>query len=221
MIRIPRLALSGILVFAMMAISCEKTDAIEDQNMSSGNEAPKTAIRKTIVIQPFEDVPASYIKHVEQAIKKQYRKVLIQAPIALPHEAYCRPNNRYRADSIIAFLRTRNPDNVVTIGITSKDISTRKGSYSDWGIMGLGYCPGKACVASSFRLHGENKLEKLVKVVLHELGHTQGLHHCPQEGCLMRDAKGKDHLNGLNGFCISCKNVMEKQGWDFKSNGPQ
>jgi archaemetzincin len=218
--RIPHLAILGFLVFAILTSSCEKTDAVELQNNSSKNvkvKTKKSASGKTIVVQPFDDVPTGYLQYVEQEIKKHYPKVITRAPMAMPKEAYYRPNNRYKADSIIDFLRAQTPDNYVTMGITTKDISTSKGSYSDWGIMGLGFCPGKSCVASTFRLHGDNKLEKLVKVALHELGHTQGLEHCPQEGCLMRDAKGKDHLNQLNGFCKSCKQVMEKEGWDFKS----
>jgi len=221
--RISCLALSGIIVFILMATSCEKTDAIEAQGTplkNAKNATKKPQSGKTIVVQPFDDVPANYLQHVEQEIKKHYPKVVTRAPISLPQAAYYRPNNRYKADSIIDFLRARTPDNFVTMGLTTKDISTSKGAYSDWGIMGLGYCPGKSCVASTFRLHGDNKMEKLVKVALHELGHTQGLEHCPQEGCLMRDAKGKDHLNQLNGFCSSCKNVMEKEGWDFKSDSP-
>lgn len=221
--RISCLALSGIIVFTLMATSCEKTDFIEARGTPLKNEknaTKKPQSGKTIVVQPFDDVPANYLQHVEQEIKKHYPKVVTRAPISLPQEAYYRPNNRYKADTIIDFLRARTPDNFVTMGLTTKDISTSKGSYSDWGIMGLGYCPGKSCVASTFRLHGDNKLEKLVKVALHELGHTQGLEHCLQEGCLMRDAKGKDHLNQLNGFCSSCKNVMGKEGWDFKSDSP-
>jgi archaemetzincin len=82
--------------------------------------------------------------------------------------------------------------------------------------MGLGYCPGKSCVASTFRLHGNNRFEKLVKVALHELGHTEGLNHCPEKTCLLRDAEGKDHLNEEKGFCASCKKYLIKKGWELK-----
>ena len=32
--------------------------------------------------------------------------------------------------------------------------------------------------------------ERLWKVAIHELGHTLGLPHCPNNGCLMQDAHG-------------------------------
>lgn len=61
----------------------------------------------------------------------------------------------------------------------------------DFGVMGLGYRPGKACVASSFRLNKENLDEQFYKIAIHELGHTQGLSHCPEKMCFMRSAEGK------------------------------
>ena len=105
--------------------------------------------------------------------------------------------------------------------MTNKDISTKKGKDPDYGIMGLGFCPGKSCIASTFRLNGKNKNEKLFKVAIHELGHTQGLaktntKHCPEKVCLMRDAEGKDHLNELKYFCSKCRPILINAGWELK-----
>jgi archaemetzincin len=116
---------------------------------------------------------------------------------------------------LLGGIRRQSKVNDVTIGLTTKDISTTKGDKLDWGIMGLGYCPGNACVASSFRLKGINKLEKLFKVSIHELGHTFGLNHCQIGNCLMRNAEGKDHLNEMLDFCRACKQQLENVGWVF------
>ncbi|MCX6557804.1 MAG: hypothetical protein NTW95_10305 [Candidatus Aminicenantes bacterium] len=49
-------------------------------------------------------------------------------------------------------------------------------------------------------------LQRLERVVLHELAHTFGLLHCPTPGCLMEDARGTirivDRSDGR--FCPSC-----------------
>lgn len=82
--------------------------------------------------------------------------------------------------------------------------------------MGLGYMPGNACVISTFRLKGNNQAEKLYKVAIHELGHTQGLPHCPDKSCFMRDAEGKDHLNEEVHFCPKCKAYLIKRGWNLR-----
>ncbi len=65
------------------------------------------------------------------------------------------------------------------------------------GIMGFGYLPGNACVISNYRLgkYPQTQIqlnEKLLKVALHELGHNFGLPHCPDEQCIMIEAKEKD-----------------------------
>ena len=157
-----------------------------------------------------------YIEFVSTELKKVYSSVEIKAPISLPKSAWIQSRARYRADSLIEFLSKQTIDGYLTIGLTTKDISTTKGEYPDWGLMGLGFCPGKSCIASSFRLKGQNKLEKLFKVAIHELGHTQGLQHCPVETCFMRDAEGKDNLNEEKEFCESCKKLLIKAGWGLK-----
>ena len=54
--------------------------------------------------------------------------------------------DRYRADSLIRYLGRFGSADTILIGLTNKDISTTKGQIRDWGIMGLGYCPGTSCV---------------------------------------------------------------------------
>ena len=84
---------------------------------------------------------------------------------------------------------------------------------ADFGVMGLGYRPGNACVASTFRLNAENKSEQFYKVAIHELGHTQGLKHCPDKTCFMRDAEGKNPTNEEKDFCQNCKKVLRSKHW--------
>ena len=81
--------------------------------------------------------------------------------------------------------------------------------------MGLGYRPGNACVVSSYRLSKKNKTEQFYKVALHELGHTEGLPHCKNKTCLMRDAEGGNPLNEEKEFCISCKKYLKGKKWNI------
>ncbi|MBC7425020.1 MAG: matrixin family metalloprotease [Bacteroidia bacterium] len=110
-------------------------------------------------------------------------------------------------------MRKNADPNHKILALTTYDISTTKNNIVDYGLMGLGFRPGNACVASSFRLSDKNKKEQLFKIAIHELGHTFGLPHCPDTHCYMRDAKGKNHTNELTGFCSSCKNVLLDAGW--------
>ncbi len=81
--------------------------------------------------------------------------------------------------------------------------------------MGLGYCPGNACVVSTFRLDKDNLSNQFYKVAIHELGHTQGLPHCTAKTCLMRDAEGKNNLDNEFDFCEKCKKLLKAKGWNF------
>jgi archaemetzincin len=167
----------------------------------------------TLVVQPFNDLPDQQLQYVVKKLRAIIPGIRVTPRKALPSHAYYKPRNRYRADTLINWLRIHTGENEVTIGLTSKDISTTKGKVADFGIMGLGYRPGKSCVASSFRLTKSNKNEELFKVSIHELGHTQGLDHCPVKTCFMRDAEGSNPTGEEKEFCADCKRVLVSKGW--------
>lgn len=123
---------------------------------------------------------------------------------------------RYSADSVLLFLKQQATDSGAhMVALLESDVFTTNGKNPYWGVMGLGYCPGSACVVSSFRLNKQKPGEQLAKVTLHELGHTFGLKHCPVSTCFMRDAKGKNHCDQETGFCGYCANAL---GLTLQSN---
>lgn len=202
---------SQLLIFAVILFFSCKPDNQE-----------KTKEPLSIVIQPFEGLPLSTANFVKVKLKEIYSgEVTINEPIPLPKKALNQDRSRYRADSLIRFLNSYVKEDQLILGLTSKDISITKGNDPDYGIMGLGSSLGKSCIASTFKLEGDNRLEKLFKLAIHELGHTQGIaqtttKHCPEKTCLMRDAEGKDHWDELNGFCSKCKPILIDAGWALK-----
>jgi archaemetzincin len=166
---------------------------------------------KVIIIQPFGKFSNSESKIVFEKIKKIFPKVVLKKNISFPAKSFYKPRNRYRADLLIKFMSSSIGKDSVIIGLSNKDISTTNGKVKDWGVMGLGFCPGNACIVSSFRLSKNNKNAQFYKVALHELGHTQGLQHCKNKTCLMRDAKGGNPFNEEKDFCSSCKNYLKKK----------
>ncbi|KQS91887.1 hypothetical protein ASG21_05360 [Chryseobacterium sp. Leaf394] len=168
-----------------------------------------------ILVQPFKDMNSETTKFVTDQIKKIYPHVKVLEPIELPKEAYYKERNRYRADSIIKSLSQNTEKGFVKIGLTTNDISSTKGSVIDFGVMGLGYQPGKSCVASNFRLNKDNKNEQFFKVAIHEIGHTQGLKHCPEKSCFMRDAEGKNPTDEETDFCNKCRDFLKTKNWKF------
>ena len=138
----------------------------------------------------------------------------IKGIAAMPAAAYYKPRNRYRANLLLEDLKKYNGYDKV-IGITSKDISTSSNGVYDWGIMGLAYRPGKQCVISTFRIKTPDKIlfnDRLVKVALHELGHTMGLPHCTfSRTCFMEAAEGtiKSVDRETRFLCSNCKKIIK------------
>ena len=210
-----------LIIIIGLLFSC--TEINSDINKPDLNyDKGKSKVRLSIIIQPFEGLPKSTTNLVAEQLKEIYSgDIIVNNAIPFPKNALNHNKKRYRADSLIRYLGTLAKDDQLIIGLTKNDISTTKGKDSDWGVMGLGYSPGKSCIASTFRLKGKNRLEKLFKVAIHELGHTQGLaktktKHCPEKTCLMRDAEGKDHLDELKTFCSKCKPILTNAGWNLK-----
>lgn len=58
--------------------------------------------------------------------------------------------------------------------MTNKNISTTKGKYYDWGVMGLGYCPGVSCVVSTYRLSKKILMNNYLKFQFMKLGIHRG-----------------------------------------------
>jgi archaemetzincin len=207
-----------IMLSILLMCSCN-TSSQDHKKISTTQQAVKGDVR--IYIQPFTDLPANYLTYISTEFQKTFKKVIINPRVNLPVSSYYPARSRHRADSLLSFLGRQTNDDCHTIGLTTKDISTTKGRYIDWGVMGLGNCPGKACVASSFRLKGDTpmkKMEKLYKVAIHELGHTEGLPHCAVETCFMRDAEGQDNTDQETGFCAACKHKLIQAGWKLNES---
>jgi archaemetzincin len=203
-----------IVLFILFFLpQCKNKPAVAVQNEK---EKKQPFIAVSLDIQPFTGMAENAVQFVLREIKNIYPFVTLKNAIPLPINAFYPARNRYRADSIIHFLSRHTSVDHITIGLTNKDISTSKDNYADWGVMGLGFCPGNACVASTFRLKQKNgsiNLNQLFKVAIHEAGHTQGLPHCPEKTCFMRDAEGGNPTDEEKGFCKTCKTHLKQRGW--------
>lgn len=175
-----------------------------------------------ILLVPLGKVDSSQLQLIASEVETRFDAIVqIGNAIPLPPETYYPPRNRYRADKLISFLKSTYPDYDRVMGITAKDISTSKGDHEDWGIMGLAYRPGRSCVISTFRIKRgiqsrAHFTDRLIKVCLHELGHTYGRDHCEEDvSCLMQDAAGKvitiDQASAS--FCETCK---RKLSWHLR-----
>ncbi len=152
----------------------------------------------TINILPYKGFDTALLPMIKNEIESFYHcKCTFLTEADLPSFAFYAPRNRYKADSLLSFENRFADKNNIVIGLTNKDISTRNNDIPDWGILGLGVCPGSTCVVSTYRIEKSSTSttqfkERLIKIILHELGHNFGLPHCTNNPeCLMTAAEGK------------------------------
>lgn len=191
--------------------------ASKEEDSKQEEEPSALASLPRVYLAPLgEHLPEADVIYIQAAICSFYRLEVVKLALqALPKDAYFAPRARYRAEKILDFLEAHAPlDSHVIVGLTAVDISTTKGSYEDWGILGLASVGGGECVVSRFRAKRGAKDDlhtrvRLAKTVVHEVGHTLGLLHCPNYGCLMEDGKGTvtttDHEVDL---CDSCREKL-------------
>lgn len=186
-----------------------------------GDPRSARASARPLYLQPLgPQIPAEDVSIVQLALTEVYGLPLRVLPrVALPSAAYYPARDRYRAERLLTFLRQQLPaDGLRVLGLTAVDISTTKGRYADWGVLGLGAIDGAAGVISTFRcqrrargpLHAR---QRLAKVAVHEIGHTLALEHCPTAACLMQDAQGQVVTTDREyDLCARCRAQLAARG---------
>ena len=178
-------------------------------------------------IQPYGNIPAPILDTVQTALHDIYGfQIVILPKKEIPKSAFVNIKSpRYRADSILDIQERWKPDSLdYLMGLSEYDISMtdrdEKGNikkpihkYKDWGVFGLGSCPGPTCVVSIFRLRKKkNYIDRLKKICVHEVGHNLGLPHCDVgPTCVMRDAN--ENINNIDkeelDLCQHCWNQLK------------
>jgi len=127
--------------------------------------------------------------------------VRVLAPKPLPPQTYHLTRHQYHAHQLLEFLL----DDVETkafriLGVTAQDLYIPILTF----VFGEAQLDGKAAIISLFRPRGDADgnppprpvfWERLMKLSLHELGHTFGLEHCREDGCLMGFSSNLEKLD--------------------------
>jgi archaemetzincin len=169
---------------------------------------------KIIHIVPLGDINEKYLNFIKERIISFYGfNCVIDKRITLTDDILASSKKRYEASKILAKYNSKK--NILLL--TSVDIAhfNREKNIPEYGIIGLGYRPGKTCIVSTFRIKinvSEKKMmERLEKVSIHEVGHNLGLDHCNYDiECLMNDARGtvKQIDRERVWLCDNCRKII-------------
>ncbi len=160
------------------------------------------------------------------------KDILEQTAIAVIHEFHCpviikeghldlsefydAARRQYNGNTLLKQVDSLNfPDAYKIMGLFSVDLYIPILTY----IFGQAFLGGKAGIASLYRLNNERYgmigdkqflLDRFRKEVIHELGHTFGLIHCPNPVCVMRSCTYVEDIDQKNHhLCNSCLAQLE------------
>ena len=136
-------------------------------------------------------------------------------PLPEPSYAYDPKSRQYSSTMIVRkLLEMRPPDAVRLLAVTEKDLFIPMLTF----VFGQAQLQGPAAVVSLARLRQEFYqlppssillTARALKEVLHEIGHTFGLIHCQDRGCIMSLATNIRQLDMKGSeFCRSCEIIL-------------
>ncbi len=182
---------------------------IEQQEKLRSSPVPKGLI----AVAPLGRVEEDVLRVVADSLQGVLRlPVDVWGAMPIPEDAFMRARNQYNAMAIIRYLAENHSDNSLKVlGIMDKDICNPIITY----VFGEAYMGGRAAVMSSARLGAtasgepvsrEQFLDRVVKVALHEIGHTFNIPHCHTGRCVMRASNNLAELDDkLNYLCDYCE----------------
>ncbi|MCK6549175.1 archaemetzincin [Myxococcota bacterium] len=205
---LPRSA--SLAVLAVLAlVTCTRASAAEPVR----TDPPKSP-EPLLVVVPLGEPSPELVRLTAERLGAYFAlRVEVAPPRPMPEAAWYAPRKRWRAEKILEDLdRADYPGAWRVAAITEAPISTTKGDVHDWGIAGLGSLGGRSSVFSAYYFRPvkespEKYRRYLENLVLHEVGHTLGLPHCPLDRCIMADAKGhalRAARRSINELCPRC-----------------
>jgi archaemetzincin len=131
-------------------------------------------------------------------------------------EFYDTARRQYNGNALLKQLNSMPfPESDKILGIFNVDLYVPILTF----IFGQAFLGGQTGIASLYRLSNERygmapdehlMLERLKKEVIHELGHTLGLIHCPEPQCVMRSSTYVEDIDQKSRhLCNNCRASLQ------------
>jgi len=163
-----------------------------------------------VLLEPFDK---DFVSWISEDITQIFKYPVKVEECTTDLSAYYSPGRRQHDGNMILQLVSdmSPPQAVKAIGLCKVDLFIPIFTY----IFGQATFNGSNGIASIYRLRNELyglkqnyilQIERLRKVVIHELGHTFGLIHCFNPDCVMRSSTYVEDIDqkGIH-FCSSCQ----------------
>lgn len=174
--------------------------------------------RQIIGLVPLDPVDPEILDHISSAISTFFSlSVQILPTKPLPSSSHHIVRNQHHSTQLLEYLLSceAHCEFFRVLGITEVDLYIPIFTF----VFGEAQLDGKAALISTFRPRGSASgikapqsilLNRLLKLSMHELGHTFGLPHCRQDGCLMGFAPNLEKLDQKNPkICKYCQILLD------------
>ena len=203
------------ICMSLLALSCVDDHKVDSRTMQVTEE--KNEQLMPIRIYRYNDFSITKAQFLKQELQRVYPSVeLSDNPIKLPEKYYYAPRDRYSGRGLLKDL-SQNKHGTVVLGLTNEVIYEPNEKSPTFGIFGIGSVGGHvAVISSTLPSRKKHSDEHLVKLMMHELGHSFGLNHCKDAHCFMVDAEHGNKFSKTPSFCPQCKAFLNRKGWKIK-----
>lgn len=204
----------------LIACLCLLTISCADSPKSAGTKQKPVVVKKQplkICLYRYHNFSISKAMYLKEKLQRVYPTIeLMPEPIQLPKQYYYAPRNRYSGRGLLRDL-SQYKQSTVVLGLTNEVIYEPNEKSPTFGIFGISPVGGHvAVISSTLPSRKKHSDEHLVKLMMHELGHSFGLNHCKDEHCFMVDAKHGNKFSKTPSFCPQCKAFLNMKGWKLK-----
>lgn len=172
--------------------------------------------QQKIILVAFGNFEEPLLRKVAGAVSME-----LKLPVSVRHghldlsDYYDPARRQYNGDRLLKTVDTMYAaDSFRTMGLFTVDIFIPILTY----IFGQAFLRGRTGIASLYRLSNERygmepdedlMLDRFIKEVIHELGHTLGLIHCHVPTCVMRSVTYVEDIDQKQyAFCSDCRKKL-------------
>jgi archaemetzincin len=170
-----------------------------------------------IYIVPIELEDHSYLETMEKFISETFDRQIRRKKLRITVNDAFDPNRVQFNSSLILreLISAPPPDAERILGVLDVDLFIPILTF----VFGEAQLKGIGAVVSSHRLHNrfyglpedrETTTDRLLKEAVHELGHTFGLIHCTEPGCVMNSSTYVENIDQKSAeFCSRCQKSIK------------